>query len=1021
MREAMKRKRGLAWVLSLVIVFTSLYIPQEYIYATQNRSGNYSQEYVLSGNGADDIVKVAKAQIGKTGSQLGYSEEWCADFVGDCAALANQGNAIPRDGYCPSLQSAIRRAGGNEVDISSARKGDLAFYGTNGSAHVEIVYANNNGTISTIGGNSGSGSSCYSRSVRDHGYQTMTITKVLRPNYSSASAVLPGTIDSSWNVPTNVTASRRITTYDQWANAESNHYIDPGDKCYVSEVYTNGFAKVKYPTSNGDRWAYAKASDFSLSKKQISNPVNLGTDFYAYIINTYAWKHLTNDSYNVTMRSETGQANQIWKFERQSDGSYKIINCKDNNVLDVTNFGTTNGTNVAVCGSNNSTAQRWYIYGSSGAYHLKAKCGDLALDVNGGVKTDGTNIQMWEWNDTVAQKFQIWKLDKAGASKLSVGAGTSTTNTNFSWTSSSATTHYVVKIWKDKVWQGNSYKEFETKSTNWSVKLPEGTYEAYVDSNNAFSYTCSNIVRFTVKKGECTHQYGSWSTTKKASCTANGTEQRKCSLCGKVDTRTVKATGHKFTDKVVAATSTQKGYTLHTCSNCGYSYKDKYTEYKKLLSSILITTKPKKIEYYISEQIDTTGLKVTAKYSDGTSKIVSGYKISGDTKSVGNQKVTVSYTEGSVTKTTSYKISVKEKPVQQVTLTYDTRGGVMSNTTQTVAVGSNVTITSEIPQKTCCVQLDAKGGNVSVRCIYVNEKFRIWHFQLDRNGNMVIGPSYRPGETIKLENNMTVYAVYDGGEIGELPTPTREGYTFMGWYQSNGVQVNAKTAVASDCTLTAQWEKREHEHTPGEWTIIKEATATETGKKVMKCQECGEIIETLIIPVLSGEDEIPEYELEEEDEDEELDDVLYVGDEITTDQAIFTITRLDGGASVEYTELFDEDVVNVTVPDSVSIDGTTYKVTSIASKAFYKNKSIKSVVIGKYVTQIGSKAFYGCSSLKKIVLLSNKITSGNISSSAFSKVTKNVKVYVPSAKYKSYKKMLKKAGIGSKAKIYKMK
>ena len=52
--------------------------------------------------------------------------------------------------------------------------------------------------------------------------------------------------------------------------------------------------------------------------------VDLGTDFYAYIICTEPWKHLTNDSTNVSLRTETGDANQIWYFERQSDGSYSI-------------------------------------------------------------------------------------------------------------------------------------------------------------------------------------------------------------------------------------------------------------------------------------------------------------------------------------------------------------------------------------------------------------------------------------------------------------------------------------------------------------------------------------------------------------------------------------------------------------------------------------------------------------------------------------------------------------------------
>lgn len=148
------------------------------------------------------------------------------------------------------------------------------------------------------------------------------------------------------------------------------------------------------------------------NKVDENSPVDLGTEFYAYIINTAAWKHLTNDRFNVSMRTETGEPNQIWNFQRQGDGSYKIKNCYDDNVLDVHNFGTTDGTNVAVAGSNDTSAQRWYIYGESGAYYLKAKCGDLVLDIAGGSTIDGANVQMWTKNGSSAQKFQIWKLDK---------------------------------------------------------------------------------------------------------------------------------------------------------------------------------------------------------------------------------------------------------------------------------------------------------------------------------------------------------------------------------------------------------------------------------------------------------------------------------------------------------------------------------------------------------------------------------------------------------------------------------
>ena len=65
----------LAILLVIIICFPSLNV------SAQSRSGNFSKNYTLNGNPADDIVAVALAQQGKTKAQLGYTEAWCADFV----------------------------------------------------------------------------------------------------------------------------------------------------------------------------------------------------------------------------------------------------------------------------------------------------------------------------------------------------------------------------------------------------------------------------------------------------------------------------------------------------------------------------------------------------------------------------------------------------------------------------------------------------------------------------------------------------------------------------------------------------------------------------------------------------------------------------------------------------------------------------------------------------------------------------------------------------------------------------
>ena len=234
-----------------------------------------------------------------------------------------------------------------------------------------------------------------------------------------------------------------------------------------------------------------------------SNYVNLGDDFYAYIVNTGSSKNLTNDYTNVSIRKETGNANQVWQFLRQSDGSYKILNCKDGLALDVHESGTTDGTNVKVYKDHGTDAQRWYISGTSGKYNLISKCNNLLLDVSEGSSNEGTNVQVWTKNNTSAQDFQIRKLNKVGATTVSYQKGTAYAPTKISWSAVSGAKEYDVKIWKGKIWDGEPYKiVWGVKGTSCLVDLPVGYYEAYVDSKNNYSLSRSNNeIKFTIGEG----------------------------------------------------------------------------------------------------------------------------------------------------------------------------------------------------------------------------------------------------------------------------------------------------------------------------------------------------------------------------------------------------------------------------------------------------------------------------------------------------------------------------------------
>lgn len=96
-------------------------------------------------------------------------------------------------------------------------------------------------------------------------------------------------------------------------------------------------------------------------------------------------------------------------------------------------------------------------------------------------------------------------------------------------------------------------------------------------------------------------------------------------------------------------------------------------------------------------------------------------------------------------------------------------------------------------------------------------------------------------------------------------------------------------------------------------------------------------------------------------------------------------------------------------------------VTSIGTSAFANCTSLTKITLPSKVAKIGSRAFYNCSRLTSITIKTEKLTSGTVKSSAFTKAgSKNYKkltVTVPKAKKTAYKKLLRQRGISVKAKF----
>ena len=122
------------------------------------------------------------------------------------------------------------------------------------------------------------------------------------------------------------------------------------------------------------------------------------------------------------------------------------------------------------------------------------------------------------------------------------------------------------------------------------------------------------------------------------------------------------------------------------------------------------------------------------------------------------------------------------------------------------------------------------------------------------------------------------------------------------------------------------------------------------------------------------------------------------------------------GNAVEYIKPTGNPT-GITISESITVNGISYKVTGVAKNAFKGKKKLTKVIIGKNVVTIGANAFKNCKKLKSITIKSQKFTSKSIAKNAFKGLGKGMTIKVPKNKLKAYKKLFKSKGLGSKVKI----
>lgn len=214
-----------------------------------------------------------------------------------------------------------------------------------------------------------------------------------------------------------------------------------------------------------------------------------------------------------------------------------------------------------------------------------------------------------------------------------------------------------------------------------------------------------------------------------------------------------------------------------------------------------------------------------------------------------------------------------------------------------------------------------------------------------------------------------------------------------------------------DCKNGCGKKLEQAEHT-FQTIIDRQATESNEGSSHEECSVCGYQKAAVVIPVTGKE--------ETTNEQPSNTNTLTVGQVVVNkaDGSFYTIKKNAGKVhEVEYKAPKNKKQTKIAVPDSIKINGATYKVTSIAKSAFKNNKKLKTVTIGKNVSKIGANVFSGCKKLKTITIKSTKLKAKTLSKSTFKGITKATTVKVPKKKLSAYKKLFKSRGLSSKVKV----
>lgn len=945
------KRIGIVGILMLLILLVG--IPSRKVYAA-TLDGNTIKNYV-------------EAKVGNS-----YPNGYCLKFVEECY----QSLGVTRPYNCCAGKSGntyIRSSGTSNIPIGATvyfgncGGGPCKACGSTYYGHVGIYVGNGYFVHATGGKVQKSTISSWGNKYRGWGYCG---------NFTLKSDTQPPTISNAWiatvtgsgyTVMAQVSDNVGVTRASCATWTEDN---GQDDLRWRAMSLSGNTVSVYIPFSeHGDGihsyinhiYVWDAAANQTVKEVRYGRGVNIGDNFYARIRNKASGNCIANLQGNVVSGKSVTVAEQLWKFERQSDNAYKIISCVDGTVLDVEKGNSADRTNILSYPSNNAVNQRWYITENGGGYNLVAAFAKgSSLNCYGNDTSDGANIVLHQiYNADAASVYEIDKISnlidyKPQITSLQVSSNENGTNKEmqyeeggrlYIWIGCRNVSEFHIKLSHNglSILEGDvPYKDTEYYYNNLQI----GTYDVEVYAKNYLGKAETLKKRITVmaKKQEAAIIYNGNGGANIAGkqIGIKGTNVKLSNLIpSKSYTVSFDADGGKKTPQSTKVQAQFAGW-YENSAFTGMAYQ----------AGALYTLRDNVTLYAKYKNVSLPELPVVEK---------SGYKFIGWYTKEGNRVY-----EGSEINTNILLIAHWKK-----------------------AELSSINITT-LPQKQIYVQdeiIDLMG--LRVQAIYNNgEKKQITNYHCKGNTNS-IGRSQliitytEAGITKTAEIPIMVNKKSEDDNNNIVNDEKQQGES-----ENSGKKTEDNDKEEESGKMEESETEKENE---GEIDVNGEGVTKDVIYEVGDCIKYKNALYTITKAGNKGNVEYTKSLKASQTK-------VTIPTSITVQGITYQVTTIGVKAFCG-----NKKLKQVTIGKNVAV---------IEAKCFYGCTRLEKIVIPERVSRIGNKAFYNCKKLKSITIKSKLLTEKKVGSRAFSKINERSTIKVPKDRYTRYVKLLKKKGVG---------